>query len=555
MHIAATFGLTLLANFLIHNGADVNIKDRQGRTPIHAAVHGRYHCVGFESTVLYLLKRGAIYDEKDGNGRTVFDYFSQSRTDEDAVVSEQFYRIDNFFKNLVKNFKDIEIPFPPFMSFKISYSARNSSGNTLLHVFAEIGKAEIVEMFIKHGCPFNSRNNENYTPKDMAHMNNHQNVVHLLQSVANAFTAIKPDEKSNIVTIRYEEFINARDENGRTILHWAAANGNVCIAAVLLKNGADIDKNDCSGWKPLHFAAKHDKPEIIKLLLYHGAHLNPKNRDRKSPLQVATGKSLNLLEQVNEMFNAIKVKSPQTAIKCLKSMQSHDYHAFVAAINCADSYIYLQWPFFNYVVAANDLELALFLLQNGAPYDTDYMGKCGKEMSIMLRFIDQLFKWETQLIYSHNTIENCPIKLKVICNCRDKHGNTILHKAAKYPINYDRLKLLIKHGADVNAINKKGENVRDCAIEEDNLDLVKFLKNNANVEKLVPGNKQKLTWDYYQRPDNVVLFHSLRENPVDAAFYRVINLVQSLFEGRVLWCMFGIIILYFVKYLFSEVGN
>ena len=42
--------------------------------------------------------------------------------------------------------------------------------------------------------------------------------------------------------------VGAKDENGKTALHWAALTGHVDVAKVLIEKGADVDARDNDGW-------------------------------------------------------------------------------------------------------------------------------------------------------------------------------------------------------------------------------------------------------------------------------------------------------------------
>jgi ankyrin repeat protein len=62
--------------------------------------------------------------------------------------------------------------------------------------------------------------------------------------------------------------IDAKDNNGRTPLHEAAAD----VARLLIKLGADIEAKDNNGWKPLHEAVANDSLDVTRLLIEHGAN-------------------------------------------------------------------------------------------------------------------------------------------------------------------------------------------------------------------------------------------------------------------------------------------
>eukprot|EP00277_Geminigera_cryophila_P004209 CAMPEP_0179419202 /NCGR_PEP_ID=MMETSP0799-20121207/8464_1 /TAXON_ID=46947 /ORGANISM="Geminigera cryophila, Strain CCMP2564" /LENGTH=155 /DNA_ID=CAMNT_0021192641 /DNA_START=27 /DNA_END=494 /DNA_ORIENTATION=+ len=73
--------------------------------------------------------------------------------------------------------------------------------------------------------------------------------------------------------------LDERDGDGRTALHWAAANGHQDQVAALLKAGADAN-SACQyvGQTPLYMATRWRRAEAIRELLQHGA--DPQKADR-----------------------------------------------------------------------------------------------------------------------------------------------------------------------------------------------------------------------------------------------------------------------------------
>jgi uncharacterized protein len=77
------------------------------------------------------------------------------------------------------------------------------------------------------------------------------------------------------------------DDQGRTGLIYAAMNGNMRIAAILIRAGAKLNLTDPLGDTPLHWAVERDQPEVARLLLDAGAAVDPENRDGLTPLMFA----------------------------------------------------------------------------------------------------------------------------------------------------------------------------------------------------------------------------------------------------------------------------
>jgi ankyrin repeat protein len=71
----------------------------------------------------------------------------------------------------------------------------------------------------------------------------------------------------------------------RPALHWAAENGLIELAALLVEQGADPEETDHFGNTALHLALKY--PDLIELLLQNGADVNARNALGNTPLHLA----------------------------------------------------------------------------------------------------------------------------------------------------------------------------------------------------------------------------------------------------------------------------
>ncbi|KAG8040609.1 hypothetical protein G9C98_002605 [Cotesia typhae] len=83
--------------------------------------------------------------------------------------------------------------------------------------------------------------------------------------------------------------INIADKRGATPLHRAASKGNVEVLKFLLaQEGLNIDAQDIYGNTALHLACEEDRQQEAKLLVAHGASLEVTNKERKTPLELAS---------------------------------------------------------------------------------------------------------------------------------------------------------------------------------------------------------------------------------------------------------------------------
>ena len=97
----------------------------------------------------------------------------------------------------------------------------------------------------------------------------------------NVFKKIK---NGNPFKTKYKNITNTE---GNTLLHLACYENNVEIVRFLLKNGADINKEDKNGFTPLYLACYENNVEIVRLLLEKDADINKEDKDGNTPLHVA----------------------------------------------------------------------------------------------------------------------------------------------------------------------------------------------------------------------------------------------------------------------------
>ncbi|MHA7877720.1 MAG: ankyrin repeat domain-containing protein [Bacteroidota bacterium] len=81
--------------------------------------------------------------------------------------------------------------------------------------------------------------------------------------------------------------IAARDQWGLTPLHWATYQGHTAMAAMFLDRNAQIEARTNTGYTPLHWAAQEGHAETVQLLLNRSADATAKNDDGQTPLELA----------------------------------------------------------------------------------------------------------------------------------------------------------------------------------------------------------------------------------------------------------------------------
>jgi ankyrin repeat protein len=146
-----------------------------------------------------------------------------------------------------------------------------------LNAAARAGQTEMVAFLIQRGADVNARDLTGYTP--------------LIEAV------ISPDGLEGMkILLAANAAPNAGDEPyGANALHWAAYQGNVAAAELLLAVGMDIDvqggRHDplcfAAGSTPLHLAARYNQFAMVDYLIEHGAAVNMRDKHGDTPLAVA----------------------------------------------------------------------------------------------------------------------------------------------------------------------------------------------------------------------------------------------------------------------------
>ncbi|EAY17214.1 ankyrin repeat protein, putative [Trichomonas vaginalis G3] len=234
------FNFPSLSKYFLSHGANINAKDKYGKTALHYAAENNS-----KETVELLISHGANINEKDNDGQTVLHYAARSNRKE-------------------------------YIEFLISHGAnineKDKNGATVLHYAARSNSKEIVELLISHGANINEKDNDGQTVLHYAAENNSKETVELL--------------------ISHGANINEKDNDGLTALHIAAENNSKETVELLISHGANINEKDKNGATALHYAAENNSKETVELLISHGANINEKDNDGLTALHIAASNNI-----------------------------------------------------------------------------------------------------------------------------------------------------------------------------------------------------------------------------------------------------------------------
>ena len=321
-----------IASLLLQCGANVNVLDNEGWSPLHrASFYGRIDIVRFlldhehcadvnlpghkhftplplacSSADLeisrLLVQHGADVNSRNRNYRTPLMFVTENL---------------DIARLLIDNGADI--------------NSVNDEGQTALHVGARHNRLQIMKFLLESGADFNICDNDGQTPLDIAMGQGNHNAVDILSSrMAAAMSLVnspvtpspaikrqnpspklvQPPPKSEEVNAEKEQpslytasdnghldvvrslldggsDVNATFRNRMTALHAASHKGNIEVAKLLIERGADVDSRSRAGWTALHYALREGSLEVVRLLLDHGANANAKTRNDGNALHLA----------------------------------------------------------------------------------------------------------------------------------------------------------------------------------------------------------------------------------------------------------------------------
>lgn len=230
LHLAALSGHIGAMNALLEYGADVNGKDRYGRTPLHIAAK----CGYVDVVSLLIDEYNADPDVRDRSGSTALHVAAS-----------------HLCVELLGSLLDRGIPIDSRDSRERTPLMRACAGNRDQHGVHH-GKKSAVEALnvtyclIDRGADVNAKSKRGLAP------------IHFAAACG------RTDVTLGLLTSGAK--IDRRSNDGKTALHLAAANGKSSTVSLLLDRGASAICTDARNRSPLYYAARHGHIRCVKIL-------------------------------------------------------------------------------------------------------------------------------------------------------------------------------------------------------------------------------------------------------------------------------------------------
>jgi ankyrin repeat protein len=501
-----------MAEFLIDHGADVNIPNNIGLSPLSlAVVKNNYALTEIllknKADVNYLDKKEhsvLYYAEKLNNSkiikllkRSIREYagsdFKENRllgaidaddleyirllVDQGADVNQ---KINSYTPLMIAceqgNLEIVEY----LLSKKADINAIDKEGkNTPLIYAAANGHPKVVELLIKHNANINIKNFCGLTALDLAVVSNNIEV----QAVLHAYNALQGDLVNIIskeallqavkagnyefvnIAIKNKKDIEIKDHVGSTLLIHAAESGYVNIVELLIKSGANLNTQNDFGKTALMAAVDEGQLETASVLIKNKADLEVKDKYMETALSIAcewgyfaiakilveNKADVNIKDEYNETLldRALQQNYNKISILLAKSIKEFDKPGTIGFTPL----MHASWN--------GLLELSQLLIERGA--NINFQDKSEHESALYLASSE-----------GHLDIVKLLVQKGAKIDIQNKEGKTPLMTAIEEK-KIEIVAFLLSKGADPNKKSVEGKTALDFAKEKKNEEIIKLL--------------------------------------------------------------------------------
>lgn len=195
----------------------------------------------------------------------------------DAVESSNL----GVLRTLLKQRMDVNVP--------------QADGMTALHWAGYRGDLDVAKRLLAANARVSVTNRYGVTPLSLACQRGGAAMVELLLAKGADANATLPGGETALMTasrtgnpgvvralIEKGAAVNARERGGQTALMWAAAEGHREVVEQLVKAGAELNATLDSGFTAFFFAAREGHLEVVRALLKAGVDVNAAMEPRKS---------------------------------------------------------------------------------------------------------------------------------------------------------------------------------------------------------------------------------------------------------------------------------
>ncbi|MDR0758840.1 MAG: ankyrin repeat domain-containing protein [Treponema sp.] len=460
-------------NFLaaILTAESVQAVDDGGRTILHLAA-----LEGDAASVAAILKAGAEVNKRDKAGKTPLDLaFTNTQRKNYAETAEKLIREGGTSESPIYAY------FAPAVRSS-NYDIRQADGIAPLHYTAQAGYAGYVRFLLDKRADINLKNASGATPLHEAARAGNIGIMRILidrganvnlqdgkgNSVMHLAIPQEVHQEALSLLLSRGASPNLRDEHGDSPLHIIITlNRNVDILQTLLKGGADVNIHNVEGKTPLYLAVQGNRTAYIPPLLQYKSDIFAVDNEGITPFERALRDRRSTLSAIITEETVLQNDSTGNTILLLATLNRADAqiitlildkNALVNARNKeGDTSLHLA-------VRLNSVENGRILVARGADI---FAPNAKGENPVYLTFFPGknyppgVREW----MLTANALE-----------ARDGLGNTILHYAAHWRLD-SYIPLIVQNGANTEAANVTGETPLFVAVKANSASTVQALVN------------------------------------------------------------------------------
>ncbi len=434
-----------IIELLLEHGADINIEDSVGKTPLHYAASTNMD--RFAPFVQFLLDNGADIDAQDiGLNTPLHEAVDGSTAVVELLLSSGANpNIKNIYGHSSQKsaeFKGNKEKLALFAKFK---------GIGSIHNAAEHGVLDKIKSLVEQGTDVNSLNENGFTALQIATWSEQLEAVKLL--------------------IELGAEVNLATDKMITPLHYAVDRNNINIANVLLDNKASVDIDTLSGTNAAGEAFAWNRLIIYDTIMELYPEVTAKYVNIETLEDIRKQARIDARKDKHKYFNHdVSVWATDSKSKLHQAVYYGDKSQIVkllskgADINGFDAKG--DTPL-NCAVNIDNEDIFNLLIKKGAD-------------------INKLNKNGTGLIHSaadQGRVEFIELLLNkgIDINQKAKNGQTAFHYAVGFDLD-DTMQTLLENGADINAVDNEGKTPLLIAIKCLELNQIWFLlKNGADI--------------------------------------------------------------------------
>ena len=474
LHAAAQRGRVSVVHFLIENNANLSLSNGVQLTAIQMAAEK-----GHLEVVKTLYKAGAFADQTALYHAAANDRLEVVNYLLDSGVKDECLRCDGSFywvkgtSRLPSRSLTLTPPFSSkdclLMLFGMANNCFDSENiwpaekktlfddehlifcHSAVHAAVASGHNEVVTRLLseKHNA-LDCHDYSGRTPLHEAVQKHETIIVNLLlekqsQMIHKKCKHWKELDKKHLDFFERGEYYKEVCHCGYTPLHLAARYGHHQLATLLIRKGARVDDQDCSGATPLHIAALYGLADTVDVLLNMNATVEMKDKNGKTPLEVAL-ENASVVSEQEQPPRATKNSNGHVMVVCLLLSSTASRWKCMSAeavtIECGKPFNYSLFHLLSYLPPTFE-ENNFFFSENCSgpthPLCTVKKGPLAK------------------------AIESHPKKQLIISSCFDAEGFTPLHRAAQ-GVNLVAIRYLLANGANDSILDPQGYDALTLAV-------------------------------------------------------------------------------------------